>query len=408
MLLRLIVLFSLIAAITTVLAAPPRFGFQEPEVGVKFEGGGSPFIDTQPTGTVDASQPTPEPVALPVTPDTDSISHNAAPAVATASAPVSEAKTQSTSRPEKRGFFWLFNRKKEEPEKPMTKEVGAMVATQQYHQSATEKLGVADLHEYRTGYQSHWSSDTAKVMCSITQQIPNYGYVEFRQGVGQPLQFAMYVNQAPAGVGNARVRIQAPVWRHYDQEQDLGVIELESGKRAVAMQADWSNRLMLGLREGMQPVIHYWDAADATSDIEIMLSALNFEKSLDQFQNCLGQVLTYDVEQTSRITLYFNEDSSKLRKQATDKLDEIVEVLKVDQGVKMVNLELYSTSEGLANYNFRLSTRRARAVRDYLMKHGIAEDRILIKIHTKSSSELKKLGYNQTDIHVALKRTAEK
>lgn len=397
MLLRLIVLFSLIAAISTVLAAPPRFGFQEPETGVKFEGGGSPFIDTKPVNPDTAAKPTPEAVSIPSTAEAAEV---------TTTTPQTPAKVEPKA--EKRGFFWMFSRKKDEAIEPVHKPGNALVPTEKYHKSTNEQLNSANLYEYRSGYQSYWQGDTSKVMCSIQQQIPNYGYVEFRQGVGQPLQFAMYVNHPPAGIGKARVRIQPPHWRHYEKENDLGIIELEAGKRAVSMQADWSNRLLLGLRDGMQPVIHYWDAADATADIEIMLSALNFQDSLNSFHKCLGQVLTYDVKDTERTILHFSEDSSKLRKQATDQLDEVLQILKNDPGVKLVELELYSTGEGLANYNFRLSTRRARAVRDYLMKHGIDEKRILIKIHTKTTSDLKKLGYSETDIHIVFKREGDK
>lgn len=396
MLLRLVVLFSLIAAITTVLAAPPRFGFQEAEVGVAAEGSGSPFIDAKPVSPDNPANPTPEAVSIP--PATES-------AAVTMTPPQTPAKVEPKA--EKRGFFWMFSRKKDETTELVHKPGNALVPTEKYHKSTNEQLNSANLYEYRSGYQSYWQGDTSRVMCSIQQQIPNYGYVEFRQGVGQPLQFAMYVNHPPAGIGKARVRIQPPYWRHYENEKDLGTIELEAGKRAVSMQADWSNRLLLSLRDGMQPVIHYWDAADATADIEIMLSALNFQDSLNSFHKCLGQVLTYDVKDTERTILHFSEDSSKLRPQATDQLDEVLQILKLDPGVKQVDVELYSTGEGLANYNFRLSTRRARAVRDYLMKHGIDEKRILIKIHTKTNADLKQLGYNLTDVHVVLKREKE-
>ena len=174
------------------------------------------------------------------------------------------------------------------------------------------------------------------------------------------------------------------------------------------MRTNWSNRLIMELREGMQPVIRYWDVADATTDIEIMLSSLNFQEGLSQFENCLAQIPTYNVQQSSRVVVHFQADSSKLRKQATQQLDELVEILKVDSGIKQVDIELYSTKEGLAQYSFRLSTRRARAIRDYMIKRGVEEDKLLIKIHTKSENEFTKQGYNPTDIQILLKRDKDK
>ena len=211
----------------------------------------------------------------------------------------------------------------------------------------------------------------------------------------------MFVDHPPAGIGKARVRIQPPYWRHYSKEVDLGIIELESGKRAVSMQTDWSNRLLMELREGMQPVLRYWDNADATADIEVMLSALNFQDSLDMFHQCLGQLVKYDFKQEAHSIVHFHEDSSRLRSKAIEQLAEIAELLKTDATIK---LELYTSRTGLEKYNFRLATRRSRAIRDYMLKQGIEEDRILIKVYTKTDKELKALGYSPADVHILLTR----
>ena len=427
MFLRLILLFSLIAALTTVLAAPPRFGFPEADDSAHLGSSGQPAAATTPASeqtTSTENLPKPEPIGLVISEDGEKTNAETTPVPQIQEAkPVKPAEPPAVVEPvagsnkvamakpkeERRGFFWMFSRKKAETEPPQHKPEDALVPTEAYHRSQTEKIRAAELYEYRSGYQSYWKSgDASKVLCSIRQQVPNYGYVEFRQGVGQPLEFAMFVNHPPAGVGKAHVRIQAPAWRHYNQGKDLGVVELEPGKRAVSMEANWSNRLMLELSEGMQLVVRYWDDADASTDIEVMLSALNFQKSLQSFHHCLGQLIAYETEEVKRNVVYFHEDSSRLRKQATQQLDGVLEILKADPGFKQIDLELYSSKEGLVQYNFRLSTRRARAVRDYLIKRGIAEDRLLIKIHTKSRTELKQLGYNPSDVHIVLKRKAEK
>lgn len=416
MLLRFILLFSLIAALTTVLAAPPRFGFQEPSESVHFEstGGGLKATESGDQNSVPGTKPQTEQATSTVIGEV--IKAGPAPAQQSPTEQTNPVKPTGASaaaavkpKEARRGFFWMFSRNKVETEPPQEKPQGALVPTEKYHQAPHEKIKAAELYEYRSGYQSYWKGgDASKVLCSIKQQVPNYGYVEFRQGVGQPLEFSMFVNHPPAGVGKAHVRIQAPAWRHYNQEKNLGVVELEPGKRAMTMESNWSNRLLLELGEGMQPIVHYWDDADATSDIEVMLSALNFQKSLKLFHNCLGQLIAYETEEVKRNIVHFHEDSSRLRKQATQQLDAVLEILKADPGVKQIDLELYSSRQGLVQYNFRLSTRRARAVRDYMIKRGIDEDKLLIKIHTKTQGQLKKLGYNPSDVHIVLKRKTDK
>jgi outer membrane protein OmpA-like peptidoglycan-associated protein len=106
--------------------------------------------------------------------------------------------------------------------------------------------------------------------------------------------------------------------------------------------------------------------------------------------------------------VHFNPDSSKMRKQAYQQLDEVIETTKVDKGISGINLEIYTYRDGLERYNFRLATRRAQGVRDYLLKHGIKEDKIFIKIYTKNKSQMLKLGYNDSDVYISLHRDKEK
>ena len=212
------------------------------------------------------------------------------------------------------------------------------------------------------------------------------------------------MNQPPAGIGTAHVRSEPPHWQHFVRAKDLGVMEVEPGKQAVTMSSNWSRRLMMEMSEGMQPVLRYWDAADATDDIEIILSAVNFQEGLGLFNRCLGQVLKYDFAKVQRTVINSHEHSSLLRARARKQLDSIIDTVKTDPGIKQIDIEIYSKSRGLVRYNFRLATRRARAVRDYLMKRGIGEDRLVIQVHTKTTAEIKRLGYRTTDIHIVLRR----
>ena len=294
------------------------------------------------------------------------------------------------------------------PKEKTQKQKEELVTSDDYHESKIERLGVADVHSFRSGYQEYWKVNASKIMCSMQQNIPGYGHVEFRQGVGQPLEFALYVTYPPAGVGRAHIRTEPPEWRHFSHAKDLGVIEIEPGALAVSASKEWALRLLLELSEGMQPVMRYWDAADATDEMEVLITSLNFQESLDLFNRCLGQVLRYDFDAVKRTIVHFHADSSKLRNKAARQLDEIMEMLITDTGIKRVDLELYTHSKGLVRYNFRLATRRARAVRDYFIKRGIPEESIVIKIHTLKKSKLDTLGYKQSDVHIALKRNPAK
>ena len=288
------------------------------------------------------------------------------------------------------------------------KKDGELVNTEKRNKDIPDLLKTADLHHFEPGTDMRWHVQASNVMCRMGQQVPHYGYVEFRQGVVQPLEFAMYVDHPPGGSGMVQVSSEPPRWQHYVKTKELGVLELEATDTVVTASAAWSRRLFIELSEGMQPVLRFWDAADASEDLEVYLSAIQFQDSLDQFHQCLAKLVHYDFKQVQFNVLHFNPDSSMMRKQTYQQLDEVLETLRVDKGITEVNLEIYTQRDGLERYNFRLATRRAQGVRDYLIKHGVKEDIIFIKIHTKSKSEMAKLGYQASDVYLALQQGKKK
>ncbi len=68
---------------------------------------------------------------------------------------------------------------------------------------------------------------------------------------------------------------------------------------------------------------------------------------------------------------YFDVDSADLKPEALPKLDALVEHLKGMARIDEIRIEGHTDSTGSAAYNKRLSLRRANAVKNYLVEHGI-------------------------------------
>jgi OOP family OmpA-OmpF porin len=71
----------------------------------------------------------------------------------------------------------------------------------------------------------------------------------------------------------------------------------------------------------------------------------------------------------------FDFDKSNIRADARPVLDEAINILNTESGISVV-AEGHTDSVGTDAYNKRLSERRARAVKDYLVKGGISSSRI--------------------------------
>lgn len=279
-----------------------------------------------------------------------------------------------------------------------------LLPLQQGPVSITNMLKQGAVQYIDNRYGGGWQVQTSKVLCSLRQPLPNLGYAEFHQGTGQPLEFLLHVNNPPLGSGTALLSIESPLWSHYTHATQLGEIELEAEENTLTASASWAQRMLEELKTGMLPSLQFYDAGAGQDDVKITLSALNFNPGLQGFDTCRAQLLRYDIEQVHVSVLQFNTDSSKLGKQANQQLEAVLEVLKSDASISSIDIELYSQTKELVQYNYRLATRRARSVRDYLLHKGIDEDRIKITIHTKQKSKLEQLGIKSDQVQVVLHR----
>lgn len=79
--------------------------------------------------------------------------------------------------------------------------------------------------------------------------------------------------------------------------------------------------------------------------------------------------------------LYFAWDQATIQNESFPVLDEVVQALKDNEQLR-VQVEGHSSSDGTDEHNQSLSSRRADAVVDYLVAHGIAKERL----HSKGFS----------------------
>lgn len=73
--------------------------------------------------------------------------------------------------------------------------------------------------------------------------------------------------------------------------------------------------------------------------------------------------------------VFFAFDSTSLQPQSRDELDRLLQLL-ASQPALRLRIEGHTDNQGTADYNLRLSQGRADAVRNYLLQHGIAPERI--------------------------------
>lgn len=99
-------------------------------------------------------------------------------------------------------------------------------------------------------------------------------------------------------------------------------------------------------------------------------------------------------------TVLFEFDQSSISDGESKKLDDLIH--KIESNLMHVSIEGHTDSKGSAKYNKKLSVKRAIAVKDYLIQHGISDS----KISTKGFGETSPEFPNDTEIHRAQNRRA--
>jgi outer membrane protein OmpA-like peptidoglycan-associated protein len=103
-----------------------------------------------------------------------------------------------------------------------------------------------------------------------------------------------------------------------------------------------------------------------------------------------------ETEEGTVITLtgavLFEFDQSELLPIAEEKLGDVAEALKAQEGEAPLVIEGHADSQGPGPYNDKLSLARANAVKAFLVEHGVPEDRI----KTVGRGEREPIATNET------------
>ena len=261
------------------------------------------------------------------------------------------------------------------------KPANKLIITDDYHHSTTELLGTAEIRHYGARpEESKWLYSGSKFLCELRHPIPGFGYAIMKQGVSEPLQFLVEADGLIGGSGEARIQSRPPTWKRFTLVKDLGIISVEPKDKVLfSVSSEWVKRLMLELRDGMQPTISFWDDDTGGEDVVLTVSSFNFQKHLSEFSTCLGNLLPYSFKDVRKRTVYFGYDKYKLSAAQTERLKKVVEYVKLDETVKKVDITGFSDSVGFARYNKTLAQRRANAVKKYLLAQGLPASKLAVK-----------------------------
>ena len=84
--------------------------------------------------------------------------------------------------------------------------------------------------EYRAGYtDAKWAFEGNQVSCTLSHEIPRYGFAHIRRKAGVGLSFQMEVSRPAPQNGQAALYIVPPNWKRDDPLESVTAVEYNRG-----------------------------------------------------------------------------------------------------------------------------------------------------------------------------------
>ncbi|MBY5991944.1 OmpA family protein [Ferrimonas balearica] len=230
--------------------------------------------------------------------------------------------------------------------------------------------------------RSNWHLEQASpLQCVLTHEIPAYGKAVFvsRASKDLNLNFTLQMRRKPDRTTEAWVRSVAPSWRPGVPPREIAQLTYyRHFDGELPKQEAWV--MLTELEQGMQPTFFYrdWHSPD---QVAVGLSSANFAPSYQAFVQCLDSLLPFGYEDIAFSVLHYQEKDGELTQDSQRRVDQIIQYLVLDPSVELVLTDTYTDSFRSKATNQAITNQQAEQLKDYLLRAGIPEERIIASAH---------------------------
>ena len=225
-----------------------------------------------------------------------------------------------------------------------------------------------------------WKVAGDQFECRLGQPVANFGSAEFVRRAGEQAVFRLNSASRLLGTGSATLLAAAAPWQPGRGDINLGNVRLGHGEALLTSSQSQASGLMNGLLEGRMTLIR---SQSGGQPVEIRLLSARFGQAFGEYQACAAKLLPMNYDQIRLSEVGFPRGLD-LDAPAKARLDKLLAFMKADPSVNHVQLDGHSDNSGNRLVNRDLSRRRAMAVQDYLLAHGLSESQITLRFHGES------------------------
>lgn len=148
------------------------------------------------------------------------------------------------------------------------------------------------------------------------------------------------------------------------------LVDNDSGKKIVTTTGH-DGRFTVNVQPNHSYSIHLEKDGYYPHTVKIKAGEVPEKVNLNQLGDFGMDYAGYEVKR-----IYFELDEYKVTSESADQLDKLVALLKANKDA-VITIRSYADCRGPAKYNVSLSWKRSKAVRAYLVEHGVSNSKIL-------------------------------
>jgi sodium-type flagellar protein MotY len=241
-------------------------------------------------------------------------------------------------------------------------------------------LTVQAQHYQASAFDRGWQLHASALECRLVQQIPYFGNAVFRHNAGEALRFQLESSRALTP-GDARLAVQAPVWRDSVAPEQIAMVALRAGSQPLELGELLAERLISVLIEGWLPVFETVAGAPGGNVASIALVAVGFRPAYEEYRDCVTQLLPVSFADVARTRIRYDDMEFEPDAAARRRIDLLLRHIELAGNVKAVYVDGYADDSVGGPENLELSRQRAEAVNAYLLEKGLPGELVTTRFH---------------------------
>ncbi len=248
--------------------------------------------------------------------------------------------------------------------------------------SASAAMNSHALTRYESDIEeSRWSLSGDIFECTLAHPIPHFGIGEFIKEAGEPMKFVLHPQNEKIGPGQVYIISQAPSWIPGISPETLEIMPYPGYGLTVEVGGKVAEQMLTSLDRGRHPVVTGSAWENGRESVEVALSNINFNPAYDEFRRCMASLLPVNFEQIARTAALFPTNGVELTDRIKRRLDLVALYVDADPTIEYIYIDGHTDIIGSRRDNRELSKERAERVTEYLLKKGIAPEKIVSRYH---------------------------